>query len=131
LGFFFPADYFERAVDIIKPLPHIFQFIRGMPDIKMTGEVAVVNGFHELFQFTLRFMKEPVKVRQLPGHHRYQYDQIDKLRLNHGHRCQAEHCKHEYDADDYAKFETFKHSWQLAVGGWQSALRFMLYALRF
>jgi hypothetical protein len=52
-------------------------------------------------------MKEPVKVRQLPGHNRYQYDQIDKLRLDHGHCCQAEHCKHEYNTDDYAKFETF------------------------
>jgi hypothetical protein len=78
-------------------------------------------------------MKEPVKVRQLPGYHRYQYDQIDKLRLDHGHCCQAEHRKHEYNADDYAKFETFKHSWRLAVGSWRMAvaLRLTLSALCF
>jgi hypothetical protein len=54
-------------------------------------------------------MKEPVKVRKLPGHNRYQNNQINKLRLNHGDCRQAEHCKHEDNADDYTKFETFEH----------------------
>src|ERR1700676_1228210 len=109
LGFFFPADHFERTVDVIKSLAHGFQFDRSVAHVKMPGEIPVVNGFNKLLELILRFTEEPVKIGKLPGNQRHQDDKIYKLSLDYRHSSQTEHREQEYNADEYAKLELFKH----------------------
>ena len=68
-----------------------------------------MDRLHELLQFILGLTEEAVKISQLPGKDRDQDDEIDILCLNHGNGCQAEYGEEEYNADKYAKFESFKH----------------------
>src|ERR1700685_2914164 len=87
-----------------------------MAYIKMTGEIPVVNRFHKLLEFILCFSEKTVKIRNLPGNHRNEDDEINILGLDHRYCSHTEHREHENNTDEYAKFELFKHDLKLTVG---------------
>ena len=87
-----------------------------MAHIEMTGKIPVVYGFHKLFEFVLGLSEKAVKISELPGYDRNQDDEIDILSLNNSDGSQAKNSKHEYNANDYAKLESFKHFADLSGG---------------
>jgi hypothetical protein len=60
-----------------------------MAYIKMPGEIPVVNGFHELFEFVLGFPEEAVKIGKLPGDDGNKNDQVYLLCLDYRYSSQA------------------------------------------
>lgn len=78
-----------------------------MTHVKMPGEIPVVDRLHKLFKFILRFAKEPIEVRELPGNQRNEDNEINKLGLNDRYGSQAEYRENEYNTDEYAEIESF------------------------
>jgi hypothetical protein len=80
-----------------------------MTNIKLAGEVTVMNGFNKLLEFILGFSEEAVEISKLPGNNRYENDEVNILGLDYRDGSQAEHQEHENNADKYAKLKSFKH----------------------
>ena len=73
LSFAFAADEFKGGIDLVKALTQGFKLIWGFAHIKMTGEIAVMDGFDKLAYLVLRFLLEADQIDHLVNNQRYGY----------------------------------------------------------